>query len=256
MKRTGFTLIELLVVIAVIAILAALLLPALQHSREAGRRTVCRNNLDQIGTGINGYSIEQDNLMPPGDAEWGHDIYAPYGSMRVTVAKNKNDYVSCLGYLFFTGIINRPSSADHIFYCPSMHSESGHGWFMYGETNNLGLELWDKGLNSWCVNISYDYRDSYDDAVFDKDQHPYGGCQGIGDIASAWNNKAMASDTFSRESAEYCHKILYNVLYGDGSVRAYVDVHRQVEKVAAGLGMTDKDVMEEYFDKFYETEEK
>jgi len=63
MKR-GFTLIELLVVMAIIAILAALLMPALARAREAARRTQCLNNVKQFGAGLAVYMNDKNGRMP------------------------------------------------------------------------------------------------------------------------------------------------------------------------------------------------
>jgi len=62
-KRRGFTLVELLVVIAIIGVLIALLLPAIQAAREAGRRAQCVNNMKQVGLGIHG-QIDARKALP------------------------------------------------------------------------------------------------------------------------------------------------------------------------------------------------
>lgn len=60
----AFTLIELLVVIAIIAVLAAVLLPVLSRSKEAGRATACISNLHQIGIALQIYVDGNNNKLP------------------------------------------------------------------------------------------------------------------------------------------------------------------------------------------------
>src|SRR3954454_13558794 len=61
----GFTLVGLPVVIAIIGILVALLLPAVQAAREAGRRSQCMNNLKQIGLAVQMH-IDSRKRLPTG----------------------------------------------------------------------------------------------------------------------------------------------------------------------------------------------
>ncbi|MGL4463843.1 MAG: DUF1559 domain-containing protein [Planctomycetia bacterium] len=63
MRRHGFTMLELLVVLGILAVVAAIALPAIQYARESSRRSACSNNLRQIGLGLNQYA-EVHGMFP------------------------------------------------------------------------------------------------------------------------------------------------------------------------------------------------
>jgi prepilin-type N-terminal cleavage/methylation domain-containing protein/prepilin-type processing-associated H-X9-DG protein len=91
----GFTLIELLVAIAIIAILAALILPAVQRAREAARRTQCLNNLRQIGLAMQTY-VDVHRVFPPGSL----DLYFDPSTVCVT------SWINCATTVYPVGVLS------------------------------------------------------------------------------------------------------------------------------------------------------
>ena len=115
-KSHGFTLIELLVVVAIIAILAAMLLPALSQARERARRAVCVNNLRQLLLFTAMYADDYDGFYMPTKTASGSNpviqaIYAEGGTGQ--------------GLLLRLGYISDPMIA----YCPSKMGKSN--FFQY-----------------------------------------------------------------------------------------------------------------------------
>ncbi len=85
-RQEGFTLVELLVVIAIIALLMAMLAPALRKVREQGNDVLCRNNLRQIGLGAELYAEDWDSQIPRGKGggpgETWYQLFMPYLAQR------------------------------------------------------------------------------------------------------------------------------------------------------------------------------
>ncbi|MBI3838369.1 MAG: DUF1559 domain-containing protein [Planctomycetia bacterium] len=84
-RRDGVTLIEILIVIAILGLLVAILIPAVQWSREAARRTQCLSNLRQIGVALHSFHAQKGTLPPsviwhPAGEPLGQNI-APIGAI-------------------------------------------------------------------------------------------------------------------------------------------------------------------------------
>ena len=101
-SKEGFTLVELLVVIAIIALLMAILMPALNRAREQGKRIVCMNNIKQLtiawGMYADTYNDKMVNTATPGEGSGQCDQCpdCPAGDPYITKAKVP-DSLSCPG---------------------------------------------------------------------------------------------------------------------------------------------------------------
>ncbi len=123
--RGGFTLIEFLVVIAIIAVLIALLLPAVQSAREAARRIQCANNLKQIGLAIVNYH-DVANAFPP----------AAQGGLGQV-------YMNYTGYCFLLPYVEQTAAYNTFNFQLNILSGSTpyYGWTLPGNSTGFSIQL-------------------------------------------------------------------------------------------------------------------
>ncbi|MBI4027546.1 MAG: prepilin-type N-terminal cleavage/methylation domain-containing protein [Verrucomicrobia bacterium] len=142
----AFTLVELLVVVAIIAILAALLLPALKNAREAAKKAGCVNNLKQIGQLIHLYANDNNGQAPPGVLEWGYrggnSVNTAYNGAAMPMMK-LNLGVLCWDYI-------PRSNAAKVLFCPSrvqgFDASGGLPFYLGGYAQDDGESFLDAGI--------------------------------------------------------------------------------------------------------------
>ena len=202
MRRKFFTLIELLIVIAIIAILASMLLPALQQARERARTTNCINNLKQIGTGISIYAGDFNGWFP----------YVPtandnnYNTLNTHKFRYGNANHGMAAALIDTGIIASaksfecaarsagapPTESGFNRYNMSWITRSCPDWLL--SSYRFLPFLWEEAYGKWQENLTHSYRLNYP-------------------------NRAMAADEFLKLNDQpHAHVVKSNVLYQDGVV--------------------------------------
>ena len=214
-NKNSFTLIELLIVIAIIAILSAMLLPALSQAREKARQVVCMNNMKQLYFLFHLYSQDNDGWMCPGSyqgqsIQWdgilkraGYLKYDIYNDWRFGFG-GKNEPVQC------------PKWASRIY-------KSGSVKYSYCVNGSQFF----RARDPWDFSFGYGFR------KFDDVKRPsvhFMVCDGSTisgygyGIASRYNNSAPMTEWFDTTATPFMGNYLdrhsngINLLYFDGHV--------------------------------------
>jgi prepilin-type N-terminal cleavage/methylation domain-containing protein/prepilin-type processing-associated H-X9-DG protein len=237
-KRDAFTLVELLVVIGIIAVLVAILLPALNRAREAANRTACLSNLRQMGEAARLYALNSKDDLSIGCSSdqyrgsyqiWNGTVYQSFGLTVFYMTQQVNGAAPGSAKLVGEDFIKA-------LYCPS--DRSPH--FQFDNDQNL----WLPGVAGKTVRCGYQFRPmdwEYHSCVWGSGltpgwAEPFGRCywkdfNGESGPANAqyprrvpaltkMKGLAIFSDQISSpERLMRCHVKGVNVAYADGSAK-------------------------------------
>ncbi len=125
-RHRAFTLIELLVVISIIALLIAILLPALQMARQSGQRIACGSNQKQVYLAMAMYANDYDDYLLP--AIW-YESSHPVNAQSAWMFQLKSHrYLPQWSKYVGPAANNILNSFDHVLFCPSADPHNEPGW--------------------------------------------------------------------------------------------------------------------------------
>lgn len=194
--RSGFTLVELLVVIGIVAVLVAILLPALTKAHEASLRTTCLSNLRQVHGSFQLYALDNKDRVPlgyrGGRKQWNSMVYSATAGRLVL-----------FGVLYGKGAMSQP----RVFFCPAETNPKA----MFNTPDNP----WPPGPESdpsKSVNAGYGCR-----PLIEIPDDPSPGTAPFPRL-SAFRGRAIFADPVSTPiHLDTRHRSGINVLFGDGS---------------------------------------
>jgi prepilin-type N-terminal cleavage/methylation domain-containing protein/prepilin-type processing-associated H-X9-DG protein len=254
MKKNAFTLVELLVVISIIAILLAVMMPALNKARESGRLTVCKSQLRQFGLYLQLYAQANNDKVPQyvngqyGYSDLAHyDLKRPFTTASTGPIVNKNTWAG-IGHFYRLKFLTDPK----VYYCPG-----GNGKVLLTYENSWVASQPVDNVKA-IIRSSYIFRNLYDDAavlnalvgnsIYYPLKHANGKLSKIPpNIAVQMDNPICTTvdATMTRTELIRTHRDGYNILHVDGHVNMLMDRERKLlfsggTKYSVALPYADK----------------